>query len=52
MKDEIGICEVERIRAQIINEMNYEEVEYEEYTDCCGYLITIYLYLINQIPKF
>ena len=31
--DEISICEIERIRAEIINDLNWDD--YEEEESCC-----------------
>jgi hypothetical protein len=33
--DEISICEIERIKAQIINELNWDDYEEEDEVLCC-----------------
>lgn len=33
--DEISICEIERIKAQIINDLNWDDYEEEEESFCC-----------------
>jgi len=33
--DELSICEIEAIRAEIINSMNWDDFEEEEQLFCC-----------------
>jgi len=40
--EELSICEIERIRADIINSMNWEEEEEDIY--CCG-LYNLFCYI-------